>query len=167
PNTDKIPVQNIGNSLQRIYFLTGKGTASASEMVINGLKPFLPCILIGDTTVGKNVGSTLINDEKNTKNQWAFMPIVLRYFNKDHQSDFTNGFAPDYLVEDDYKHQLGDTKEALLAKALSQITGVAQVTAAKAPMDPLRWKLSVPYKPTRHFLIVKNKATDLYLNRTK
>ena len=59
------PVQNVGNSLSRIYFLTGRGTASASEMVINGLKPFLTTILIGDTTVGKNVGSTLVNDEKN------------------------------------------------------------------------------------------------------
>ncbi len=167
PKTDKIPVQNIGNSLQRIYFLIGDGTASASEMVINGIKPFLPCILVGDTTVGKNVGSTLINDEKNTKNQWAFMPIVLRYFNKDRQSDFTKGFVPNYYIEDDFKHQLGDINEALLAKAISQITGIAQATAAKAPIVQQAWKQELPYKTERHFLIVKNKATDLYINRTK
>ncbi|HEY6914955.1 MAG TPA: S41 family peptidase, partial [Paludibacter sp.] len=59
--TASYPVQNVGGNLQRIFFLTGRGTASASEMVINGLKPFLPCVLIGDTTVGKNVGSTLVN----------------------------------------------------------------------------------------------------------
>ena len=53
-------------------------------------------------------------------------PIILKYFNKDHQSDFTDGFAPDYLVQDDYFHSLGDTREALLAKAISQITGVQQ-----------------------------------------
>jgi hypothetical protein len=136
-------------------------------MVINGIKPFLPCILVGDTTVGKNVGSTLINDEKNTKNQWAFMPIVLRYFNKDRQSDFTKGFVPNYYIEDDFKHQLGDINEALLAKAISQITGIAQATAAKAPIVPQTWKQELPYKTERHFLIVKNKATDLYINRTK
>jgi hypothetical protein len=73
-------------------------------MVINGLKPFLTCTLIGDTTVGKNVGSVLINDEKNIKNQWAIMPIVLRYFNSAHKSEFADGFVPDYALEDDYKH---------------------------------------------------------------
>lgn len=127
PAKHSYPVQNIGDRLQRIYFLTGRGTASASEMVINGLKPYINCVLIGDTTVGKNVGSTLVYDEENTKkNRWAMMPIILKYFNKDHQSDFTNGFVPDYLMQDDYSHSLGDTREALLAKAISQITGVSQ-----------------------------------------
>lgn len=126
PTMHSYPVQNIGDRLQRIYFLTGRSTASASEMVINGLKPYINCVLIGDTTVGKNVGSTLVNDEENKKNKWAMMPIILKYFNKDHQSDFTNGFAPDYLIQDDYSHSLGDTREALLAKAISQITGVQQ-----------------------------------------
>lgn len=127
PAKHSYPVQNVGDRLQRIYFLTGRGTASASEMVINGLKPYINCVLIGDTTVGKNVGSTLVYDEENTKkNRWAMMPIILKYFNKDHQSDFTNGFVPDYLMQDDYSHSLGDTREALLAKALTQITGVQQ-----------------------------------------
>lgn len=126
PSKHSYPVQNVGNNLQRIYFLTGRSTASASEMVINGLKPYINCVLIGDTTVGKNVGSTLVYDEENKKNKWAMMPIILKYFNKDHQSDFTNGFAPDYLIADDYYHSLGDTREALLAKAISQITGVQQ-----------------------------------------
>ncbi|MEA4935628.1 MAG: S41 family peptidase [Paludibacter sp.] len=127
PSKHSYPVQNIGDGLQRIYFLTGRSTASASEMVINGLKPYINCVLIGDTTVGKNVGSTLVYDEENTKkNRWAMMPIILKYFNKDHQSDFTNGFVPDYLIQDDYAHSLGDTREALLAKAISQITGVQQ-----------------------------------------
>lgn len=127
PSKHSYPVQNIGDRLQRIYFLTGRGTASASEMVINGLKPYINCVLIGDTTVGKNVGSTLVYDEENTrKNRWAMMPIILKYFNKDHQSNFTNGFVPDYLMQDDYAHSLGDTREALLAKAISQITGMPQ-----------------------------------------
>jgi len=127
PAEHTYPLQNVGDKLQRIYFITGIGTASASEMVINGLKPFINCVLIGDTTVGKNVGSTLIHDEDNTKNQWAIMPIILKYFNKDHQSNFTNGFAPDFLLQDDYTYQLGDKREALLAKAISQITGVQAI----------------------------------------
>jgi C-terminal processing protease CtpA/Prc len=119
-------LQNAGGKLQQIYFLIGRNTASASEMVINGLKPFINCVLIGDTTVGKNVGSILINDEENKKNQWAIMPIILKYFNKDHQSDFTNGFAPDFRIRDDFAYPLGDTRDALLAKAIEQITGIQQ-----------------------------------------
>lgn len=136
PSVQKYPIQNVGGKLQQIYFLTGRNTASASEMVINGLKPFINCVLIGDTTVGKNVGSILINDEENKNNQWAIMPIVLKYFNKDRQSDFTNGFAPDFRIRDDFAYPLGDTRDALLGKAIEQITGVQQNTMQfrRAPM---------------------------------
>ena len=167
PGTATFPIQNVGNNLQRIFFLTGDGTASASEMVINGLKPFLPCVLIGDTTVGKNVGSTLINDEENKKNQWAFMPIVLKYFNKDHQSDFTKGFVPDFSVEDDYSYELGDTREGLLGKAISQISGV-QVSAAKsAKANRPLLKTSIDFDRMRGGLVVKNKSIDSYFNQKR
>lgn len=157
------PVQNVGNSLSRIYFLTGRGTASASEMVINGLKPFLTTILIGDTTVGKNVGSTLVNDEKNTKNQWAFMPIILKYFNKDHQSDFTKGFAPNYLIEDDYSYALGDIHEGLLSKAISQISGLGVSPAKVAPVKRTMLQSSIEFKPVHSGLVIRNKSIDSYL----
>ncbi|MDP4272591.1 MAG: S41 family peptidase [Bacteroidota bacterium] len=133
-------VQNVGNNLQRVFVLTGQNTASASEMVINGLKPFTSVVLIGDTTIGKNVGSTLVNDDKNKNNKWAVMPIILKYFNANHQSDFTNGFAPDFYKYDYLDTQLGDTNEGLLATAISQITGVSKVAARSAvvPMTPFK-----------------------------
>lgn len=166
-NPTSYPVQNVGNNLQRIFFLTGKGTASASEMVINGLKPFLPAVLVGDTTVGKNVGSTLVNDEKNVKNQWAFMPIVLKYFNKDHQSDFTQGFVPNCPVEDDYSYQLGDIREGLLSIAINQISGLQFSKAKSAPVNRVMLKSSIDFKPVRDGLIIKNKSIDSYLNQRR
>lgn len=162
PSTATFPIQNLGNNLQRIFFLTGEGTASASEMVINGLKPFLSCVLIGDTTVGKNVGSTLINDEENVKNQWAFMPIILKYFNKDHQSDFTNGFVPDFLVKDDYSYELGDTREGLLGKAISQISGVPLSDAKLAPQNRGLLRSSIDFNRIGGGLVVKNKLIDSF-----
>jgi len=159
------PVQNVGNNLQRIFFLTGSNTASASEMVINGLKPFLPCILIGDTTVGKNVGSTLVHDVTNTKNQWAFMPIILKYFNKNHQSDFTKGFVPDVKVSDDYSHSLGDTKETLLANAIGEMMSSGVNAAKIAPIKRIPLGSAIDLKRIRTGLIINNKATDSYLNR--
>ncbi len=167
PNTQSYSIENVGNNLQRIFFLTSNGTASASEMVINGLKPFLPCVLIGDTTVGKNVGSTLVNDDQNTKNQWAILPIILKYFNTDHQSDFTDGFAPDFRVEDDYSYQLGDTREAMLGKAISRISGVQSSAAKSAPVNRMLWKSSIDFKPKRNGLVVRNKSIESYLNRNK
>jgi len=43
------------NSLQlnKVYILTTKGTASASELVINCLKPYINVVQIGDVTIGK------------------------------------------------------------------------------------------------------------------
>ncbi|MDD4971122.1 MAG: S41 family peptidase [Paludibacter sp.] len=161
------PILNVGNNLQKIYFLTGRGTASASEMVINGLKPFLPCVLIGDTTVGKNVGSTLINDEKNAANKWAFMPIILKYFNRDHQSDFTKGFVPNFMVWDDYDHQIGDINEGLLGKAISQISGLQVSPSKVAPVKRSLFKSSIDFKRVRDGLIMKNRATDSYMKRSK
>lgn len=165
PSVITVPIQNLGNNLQRIFFLTGKGTASASEMVINGIKPFLPCVLIGDTTVGKNVGSTLVHDVDNPKNLWAFMPIYLKYFNKDHLSDFTKGFVPNFRVNDDFQNQLGDTNEALLATAISQITSV-KVRASKVPaIERSCVKSSVDFKSVHDVLIMDNKSLVGFRNR--
>ncbi|MEI8084834.1 MAG: S41 family peptidase [Paludibacter sp.] len=166
PSTVKTPIQNIGNNLQRIFFLVGNGTASASEMVINGLSPFLPVVLIGDTTVGKNVGSTLVNDTKNTNNQWAFMPIILKYFNKDHLSDFTQGFVPNFLVQDDYSNQLGNTNEDLLGKAISQISGL-QGAPKPARVKRALLKSSLDFKLNTNGLVVNNKFMDSYSNRSR
>jgi hypothetical protein len=157
PANATYPVQNIGNNLQRIFFLTGRNTASASEMVINGLKPFITCMLIGDTTVGKNLGSTLVHDTNNAQNQWAMMPIILKYFNKDHFSDFTTGFVPDYLVTDDYSHLLGDPSESLLATAFSQISGQGVSAAKTIQVKRVPLKSSIDFKRIQNGLIIDSK----------
>jgi len=159
-STEKVPIQNIGNNLQRIFFLVGSGTASASEMVINGLNPFLPCILIGETTTGKNVGSTLVHDTRNTNNQWAFMPIILKYFNKDHLSEFTQGFTPHFLITDDYSYQLGNTNENLLEKAIGQISGLQQVISKPALAKRALVKSSMEFKLIHNGLFVNYKYMD-------
>ena len=126
-SSKNMPLPNIGNDINKLVFLTGRNTASASEMVINGLKPYnMDITLIGDTTVGKNVGSVTLYDEKNTnKNKWGIQPIVVKFYNADNRSDFTAGFVPDIINEgEDYpKKELGDTEESLLADALAFITG--------------------------------------------
>jgi len=159
--TTEVPVQSLGSKLKRIYFLTGKSTASASEMVINGLKPYLPCVLIGDVTYGKNVGSIVINDDENKKNKYAFMPIVLKYFNKERKSDFSTGFVPNVEVYDDLAHQLGDTREELLAAALAHITNGPSMIKA---VDPEAAKLREAELPVQEMQLLVKK---LMVNRER
>lgn len=113
-------------NLPRLYILVSNWTASASEMIINGLKPYMDVILIGETTVGKNVGSISIYEEKDTKNKWGMQPIIAKYYNSLNKSDFTSGFVPNYVVDEFEKLRLvpfGDTQDLLLHKALTVIDG--------------------------------------------
>jgi len=122
--------QNIGNLLRdnRVYILTGSRTASASELIINGLKPFMDVFLVGGTTIGKNVGSITIYNDNDPNNKWGMQPIVTKLLNNAGQSDYTNGFTPQIQDYDNslYLYPLGDPREALLSKTISQITGIAQ-----------------------------------------
>ncbi len=94
--TISIPALN----LPRLYVLTSGWTASASEFVINGLKPYMDVTLIGETTYGKNVGSISIYEENDPKNKWGMQPIVVKYFNSLGHSDFTAGFRPNHDVDE-------------------------------------------------------------------
>jgi carboxyl-terminal processing protease len=136
--TVAIPEMN----LPRLYVLTSGWTASASEFIINGLKPYMDVILIGETTYGKNVGSITIYEDDDPKNKWGMQPIVVKFTNSLGFSDFTAGFTPDYEIdefENLYLYSFGDTNDPLLGKALSLITGQTSFTrSASAISTPFR-----------------------------
>jgi len=126
-------------SLDKLYVLTGRGTASASELLINGLKPYMEVVLIGRQTVGKDEGSYTLYDsgepyfEKptNPDQKIAIQPIVLKLVNKN-DLDYPDGFVPDYEVNElNYLESglspLGSVDEPLLSKALEVITGQQQM----------------------------------------
>ncbi|HRJ80559.1 MAG TPA: S41 family peptidase [Cyclobacteriaceae bacterium] len=117
--------QNVGASLSNVYVITGSRTASASELLINGLKPFMEVKIVGDTTVGKNMGSITITDDTNRKNKWGMQPIVVKSYNSLDQSDYSNGFIPDIADKDNdlVLLPLGDVNERLLNLALEDIVG--------------------------------------------
>lgn len=123
--------QNIGGQLQnnRIYILTGTRTASASELLINGLRPYMDVFLIGNKTVGKNVGSITLNEENDPKNTWGMQPIITKSFNSLMESDYDTGFVPQILLEDNslIVYPLGDPRERLLNRALQEITGLTDL----------------------------------------
>lgn len=126
---------NLG-SLQRVYVLTSRSTASASELVINSLKPYMEVIVIGDNTAGKNVGSITIQDE-NKRWEWGLQPIVLKTLNALGQSDYgtVNGFTPNIVQKDNVLpfQPFASENETLFRLALEHITQkpVASATAAR------------------------------------
>jgi len=118
---------NLG-TLNRVFVLTAGNTASASELVINNLKPFMEVILIGENTYGKNVGSFTITDP-NKRWDYGLQPITFLTTNAIGESNYgtASGFTPNYLLADNvlpYK-TLGNPAETYFSKALSIIGTVA------------------------------------------
>jgi len=122
---------NIGNQLRdsRVYILTGTRTASASELLVNGLKPYMDVFLVGSVTVGKNVGSITLRQQNDPRNEWGMQPIVVKSFNSLDQSDYSRGFNPQILLADNnlILYPLGDPREKLLNRTLQEITGLTDV----------------------------------------
>jgi carboxyl-terminal processing protease len=129
-------------NLQKIYIIATGSTASASELVINSLRPYMQVEMIGDTTVGKYVASTTLydydstgipngyGDKVNRNHKYAMQPIILKIANSQGKSDFYNGLAPDIRV-DEYAYlgsflPLGDLNEPLLHAAINSIEGAPQ-----------------------------------------
>jgi C-terminal processing protease CtpA/Prc len=130
--------------LSKLFIITGTGTASASELTITGLKPYMNVKTIGETTYGKYTASITLKPEdfyekeseyKDFKN-WAIQPIILKYANSLGVTDFKDGFKPDISVKDDLFSTipLGDKKEAMLKKAIEDITGVEVIAMKSAEL---------------------------------
>ena len=128
-------------NLNRLFVLTTSESASASELLINGLAPFIEVIQIGEQTVGKNVGSITVydyvNNQERTKNPdhtYAMQPIVLKIANSEGFADYTNGLEPTVEIEEDIRNLgvLGDVEETYLSAALNIISGSAKQSYGQA-----------------------------------
>ena len=125
----------IGNSnslnLNRVFIITTQSSASASELVINCLDPYIDVIHIGTNTYGKYQASVTIYDSENftlegvnPNHTYALQPLVLKTLNSIGNTDYFNGLNPDIVLEENTANLgiLGDQNEPLLALALQQIT---------------------------------------------
>jgi carboxyl-terminal processing protease len=102
-------------NLKRLVVISTRETASASEVIINGLKPyFTEVVCIGDTTNGKPTGMNVWN----YKNKYAFAPVTFRLVNSAGQGDFYDGFPPAKYVPDDFSRDFGDRNELCLKEAI-------------------------------------------------
>lgn len=132
-------VDNSSNmNLSSVYFLTTGGTASASELTMVGLAPYMDVYLVGESTYGKYTGMWVLPDDNE---EWCMLPVVMKYSNVEGYTDFGDGLTPDYSVSDypELGYQFGDTDDPVLAEAINVITGTAtaSVTTKSAKILPV------------------------------
>jgi len=118
PGDNTVTFQKEGNlNLSRVFFIVTRETASASELLINNLRPYLDVKLIGDTTFGKPVGFFPISIFN-----YAIYPISFKTVNSAGSAEYYDGFAPDKLAPDGVNKNWGDLNDPSLASALHYIT---------------------------------------------
>ncbi|ADZ93038.1 S41 family peptidase [Marinomonas mediterranea] len=105
-------------NLNTLYVLTSSSTCSASELIINSLKPFIDVKVVGGKTCGKPIGMTGHSFCGN-----ILFPIEFQLTNARNEGGYFSGISPSCEVEDDYAHRFGDENDPLLATALRLSAG--------------------------------------------
>jgi C-terminal peptidase prc len=103
-------------TLSRLFVITTRASASASELVINGLRSHIPVVVVGTTTYGKPVGQYGFNfcDK-------VLAAVSFSLVNADGQGDYFDGIAPTCTAADDPEHDLATGDEASLGEVFRYI----------------------------------------------
>ena len=155
--TDKLEDGSAINSLNlnKVYIITSGRSASASELVINGLSPYINVIQVGDNTYGKNVGGPAAlydyidnNRTKNPDHTYAIYCMTFYSANNNDFYDYADGLAPqeDLKLKEDITNMgtLGEDSDPLLALALKHINQESARYKIKKPVFPLENMLDDP-----------------------
>lgn len=128
-------------NLSRIFVIGTRATASASELIINGLEPYIEVIHVGTTTRGKFQASTTLYDAPNfylydnqgnlhvnPNHKYAIQPLIFKSANANGKTDFVDGLFPDIEIGEDLSNfgELGAPEERLLRTALNAALGKTQ-----------------------------------------
>lgn len=149
-DVDGTPINSL--NLTKVYIIATDDSASASELVINSLTPYIEVVHVGDVTVGKNEFSVTLVDNPDQRAQltngntipfpyivrgddtvegadpdhrYALQPLTGTNENADGFSEFTDGLQPDIAIQETLSNLgvLGEPDEPLLARAIQEITG--------------------------------------------
>lgn len=116
------------NGVNNIVFIVSGNTASASELLINSLKPYMNVKLVGDTTYGKPVGFFPVTIENRYD---VYMPLF-ETRNANNEGGYYTGMIPNVLSEfDDPAYLFGDERDNYLSLALN-VLAPAAVTLTKS-----------------------------------
>lgn len=131
--TGGTPINSL--NLNKVYVITSSRSASASELLINSLRPYIEVVVVGDVTSGKTQASITIFDspdlsidDVNPSHTYAMQPLVAISVNKDEVEVPSTGIVPDISLREVPNNFgiLGDVNEPLLAAALADIEGLGR-----------------------------------------
>lgn len=110
--------EKLGNlNLNRIFFIVSENTASASELLINNLKPYMDVKIVGPSaSYGKPVGYFNI-----PVGDWYIFPVSFRSTNKNNSGNYFDGFIPEKQVADGIDKDWGDITESALASIVRYV----------------------------------------------
>jgi carboxyl-terminal processing protease len=117
-------------NISRVYTLTGSHTASAAELLINSLRPYIAVVQSGQQTLGKDMASFVIKDYRNPQivPKWEIYPMVFKLYNASGQGDYSTGLIPDQTVDELAVLPLrpfGDLSDPLIQSCLQKSTAIA------------------------------------------
>ncbi len=123
--------------IPRVFFIVSKSTASASELLINNLKPFMEVNLIGKNTYGKPCGFWRVpigysDDQTGVKEGYDLYAISFETINSKKEGGYYSGMAVNKEVDDGYLFPWGDINENRLAEALYFIKNGSYRSATKS-----------------------------------
>jgi len=155
-------------NLSKVYILTTGSSASASELLISGLMPYVDVKQIGTTTVGKFQGSTTLYDSNNFRRNgdnlnlnhtYALQPLILKSVNANGFTDYVDGLTPTIEVNEDYSNlgELGDPNESLLKAAIDDILGNGRPSGRTQPLEIKNIGESKMYNATYQRMYVETK----------
>ena len=143
---------------KNLYVITSSNTASASEIVINCLRPYMAgrLIQVGTATFGKNVAQQLYTDEEKAPMLDFWMTNSLLSNAEDFSDYYTSGLKPDYEKAENFKGELGElgtAQDSLMIPLIKPIeTGSFPTTetpdaASRSLDEKLRFNNSIDLKP--------------------
>lgn len=146
-------------NLSTVYVIVTGSSASASELLINSLNPYIDVKLVGTLTEGKNVGSITLYDSANygraganPNHTWAMQPITFEVRNRDNVT-VPAGFTPEVTFPEDYSNLgvLGDRNEPMLDRAITYI-----LTGNRFSSDRLAGQVMEEISSSKLFTPIRN-----------
>jgi C-terminal processing protease CtpA/Prc len=140
-------------NLNRVYVLTTSRSASASELIINSLRPYIEVIHIGDNTSGKTQSNRLVFDSPDFNNNvvtashtYALIPLTANSTNINDELVPANGLTPDItIIESPFNlGSIGSIFEPLLSTALSEISNSGRSIPSGSEVGSTIRELRIP-----------------------
>lgn len=166
-NTEVFEKKRSLSSVKNIVFIVSGGTASASELVINSLKPHMTVQLVGQTTYGKPVGFFPVTIE----NKYDVFFSMFETKNSLGQGGYYDGLVPNVtgpeVPSGTIMYDFGDTNDDYLKKALNLIAPSTQVTSKAKTMTAKQEQFVGPSSEVIHTDISDKEFKGMIENRFK